>query len=341
MNRLKPSHIIRCLFLLYTLIPGMLQAQRSSPREPVRIIFDTDMGPDYDDVGAIAILHALADSGNCTILATMASNKHQHIAAVLNVLNTYFNRPGLPIGVVSGDAVNIGASQKWDSMLVAKYPHTIKHNDQVPDATELYRKILANQPDKSVTIVTVGFFTNMANLLNSGPDKYSKLNGKALVEKKVAQLVSMAGRFDKEMGSFKEFNVVKDANGAKFTFDNWPTPILISGFEIGVGIHTGLPIVNSSLTNSPVKDVFALSIPLDPNDSKGRMSWDETAVLVAINGITPYFDTSSGVIIGKEDGSNNWDSKGSRDAYLVEKMPNIQLEKILNDLIMHQPISKK
>ena len=29
-----------------------------------KIIFDTDMGPDYDDVGAIAILHALADTRN-------------------------------------------------------------------------------------------------------------------------------------------------------------------------------------------------------------------------------------------------------------------------------------
>ena len=60
------------------------------------------MGPDYDDVGAIALLHALADSGNCTILATMASNKHPKVAAVLNVLNTYFNRPKITHWSCSG-----------------------------------------------------------------------------------------------------------------------------------------------------------------------------------------------------------------------------------------------
>nr|WP_214460457.1 nucleoside hydrolase [Flavihumibacter fluvii] len=299
------------------------------------------MGPDYDDVGAIAILHALADSGKCTILATMASNKHSRVAAVLDVLNTYFKRPNTPIGVVSGQAIDLPAPQKWDSILVSGYPHKIKTNSQVPDATNLYRKILAKQPDKSVTIVTVGFFTNMANLLASGPDKYSKLNGKALVEKKVSRLVCMAGRFDHEMGVFKEFNVVKDAQSAKFTFDNWPTPILFSGFEIGAYIHTGLPIVNSAITKSPVKEVFAISIPLDPNDSKGRMSWDETAVLVAVKDYKEYYSIVEGAIIGKEDGSNGWDPKGSRDAYLVQKMPVEQMEKILNDLISHQPIVQK
>ena len=37
-----------------------------------KIIFDTDMVEDYDDVGAMAVLHAMADAGKCEILA-MAS----------------------------------------------------------------------------------------------------------------------------------------------------------------------------------------------------------------------------------------------------------------------------
>src|SRR5690349_6451649 len=131
------------------------KAQMKTAKQPVPVIFDTDMGPDYDDVGAISLLHALADSGHCTILATMASDKHSKVAAVLNVLNTYFNRPNIPIGVVRGAAIDMGAPQKWDSLLVAKYPHNISTNDEASDALQLYRKILAKQPDKSVTIVTV------------------------------------------------------------------------------------------------------------------------------------------------------------------------------------------
>ena len=196
-----------CLPLLLSL-GFMLALCYTSPAQPLKhkpvsIIFDTDIGPDYDDVGAIALLHAMADSGECKILATIASNKDPYIAAVLNVLNTYFKRPAIPIAVVKGEAVNEPSREKWDSMLVKNYPHTIKNNDEAEDALVLYRKLLAAQPDASVTIVTVGFLTNMANLLQSKPDQYSPLTGKELVQRKVKQLVSMAARFDRRDGKIQ------------------------------------------------------------------------------------------------------------------------------------------
>ncbi len=309
-------------------------------KQPVPIIFDTDIGPDYDDIGAITILHAMADNNECKILATIASNKHKRIAAVLDVMNTYFNRPEIPVGIVRGNAVDMEAPQKWDSLIVEKYPHDLKSNEQAEDALKLYRKTLAAQPDKSVTIVTVGFLTNMANLLQSKPDKFSPLSGKELVKKKVKLLVSMAGRFDEEMGKFQEFNVVKDSAASVTTFNKWPTTIIFSGFEIGVKILTGLPVANSNFTGSPVKDVFQMSIPLDPNDKNGRMSWDETAVLVAVRGYEKYFDVVKGKIISHINGSNGWDRNGKRDYYLVQKMPLPEIEKVLNDLMMHQPEKK-
>jgi inosine-uridine nucleoside N-ribohydrolase len=330
---------IKRVFLLL-LFPGFLYAQPAQTKKPVPIILDTDMGPDYDDVGAIAMLHAMADNNECRILATIASNKHKRVAATLSVLNTYFKRPNTPIGVVRGNAVDMGAPQKWDSLIIAGYPHTITSNEAAMDATELYRKILATQPDKSVTIVTVGFLTNMSNLLLSKPDKYSSLSGKALIQQKVKYLVSMAACFDKALPRFKEFNVMKDSASSKTTFDNWPTPIVFSGFEIGVKIHTGLPIVNSSIIHSPVKDVFAKSIPLDPNDKNGRMSWDETAVLVAVRGYQTYFNVVKGKIIYYANGSTGWDSNGDRDYYLVQKMEVEEMEKLLDELMMHEPAQK-
>ncbi|MEZ2335471.1 nucleoside hydrolase [Mucilaginibacter sp. RCC_168] len=325
--------------LLFAIMTGTFAFARQQPKN---IILDTDIGPDYDDVGAMAVLHALADKGECRILATIASNQYSNIAPVLSVLNTYFKRPGIPIGVVRGKAVNIPCAQKWDSLIVARYPHRIKDNNEAEDATILYRRILAAQPDQSVTIVTVGFMTNMANLLQSKPDKVSPLSGAALVKKKVRLMVNMAACFNREMGKFQEFNVEKDSVSSKITFDNWPSPIIFSGFEIGEKIHTGLPIVkNKSITNSPVKDVFQKSIPLDPNDSKGRMSWDETAVLVAVRGYERYFSVVKGKIICNSDGSNLWNKTGTRDRYLILKMPVPQIEAVLNTLIMHQPKTGK
>ena len=139
----------------------------ASAQEKVPLIFDTDMGPDYDDVGAIALLHALADSNQVNILATIASTKYPGVVPVLSIFNTYFNRASLPIGVPRGKAIEQRDVQHWSDTLIARYPHSLKSNDEANEAVEIYRKTLAARPDNSVTIVTVGFLTNLAGLLQS------------------------------------------------------------------------------------------------------------------------------------------------------------------------------
>ena len=311
------------------------QAQKNS--EPVPIIFDSDMGPDYDDVGAITLLHALADSGQAKILGTIASTKYDRVACVMNVFNTYFNRPNIPVAVPKGNASTLRDGQHWTDTLIAKYPHRIKSNNDVPDAPALYREILSKQPDHSVTIVTVGFLTNLSNLLLSKADKYSSLDGKELVRQKVKRLVCMAGRFP----SGSEFNVNQDAAASQNVFSNWPTNILFSGFEIGWKIKVGLPLNhNNAIDNSPVKDVFRISIPMSAEDSAGRMSWDETAVLVAVKGYEPFYHLEYGRIQVAADGSNTWSTEGKQHAHLVEAVSPEIVRAYINKLIMHQPMKK-
>ena len=174
------------LIFIFSLCHVLARAQSGfpSPQYPLHVIFDTDFGPDYDDVGAITLLHGFADSGYVKILATIASSGHKNAAAALSVFNTYFKRPDIPVGVVRGNAVELGDKQHWTDTVISRYPHKILTNGQAEDATTLYRKILASQPDHSVTIITVGFLTNLARLLETAPDEYSGLNGLGLIRKK-------------------------------------------------------------------------------------------------------------------------------------------------------------
>lgn len=334
---LNLKYVIMVKFILLNLFllaaTALVNAQ-SINLKPVAIIFDTDMGPDYDDVGAITLLHAFADSGRANILATIASTRYEGVAAVLSVLNTYFKRPNLPIGVPKANAVTKRDWQHWSDTLIANYPHEIKTNEETPDAVELYRKTLARQPDNSVTIVTVGFLTNISNLMKSGPDKHSSLTGQSLINKKVKKLVCMAGKFP----SGKEFNIDEDAEAAKFVFQHLQRPVIFSGFEIGQKIKTGLPLTGSNtITNSPVKDVFSLCLPMAKEDNLGRMSWDETAVLVAVAGYKPFYKLKPGTIKIAADGSNTWDDKGKNHYYLVEVQSPIKVQNVINSLMMHQP----
>jgi inosine-uridine nucleoside N-ribohydrolase len=307
---------------------------RHDTNKPVSVIFDSDIGPDYDDVGAITILHVLEQKGEARILATIASNKYEGIAAILNIFNTYFHRPEIPIGVPKGNAVSMRDSQHWTDTLLKKYPHAIKFNREVPGAVTLYRKVLAAQPDHSVTIVTVGFLTNIAGLLTSKGDSISPLTGEELIREKVKLLVSMAGKYP----SGKEFNIYNDTKSSKEALEHWPTKVIFSGFEIGEKIKTGLPLVkDKNIQHDPAKDVFSLCIPMAAADSAGRMSWDETAVLVAVRGYKPYFDIHPGRIRIAADGSDTWDDKGKGEYYLVAREPASVVARTINRLMMQEP----
>ncbi|HLA58452.1 MAG TPA: nucleoside hydrolase [Puia sp.] len=311
------------------------QSEFPAPQRPMHVIFDTDFGPDYDDVGAITLLHGFADSGFIKILATIASSNHKNAAAAIDVFNTYFNRPEIPIGVVRGNAVELGDKQHWTDSVISRYPHKIRSNEEADDALNLYRKILASQPDRSVTIITVGFLTNLANLLGSGPDRYSTLNGADLIRKKVIGLVCMAGRFP----SGREFNLDQDAGSSKKVLEAWPGPVLFSGFEIGQKIKTGLPLIHDNkIQHSPVKDVFTICIPMAAEDSAGRMSWDETAVFVAVQGWRNYYDLQSGDCLINSDGSDEWINRDGMKARLIEKKSPQEMATIINQLLMHQPV---
>ena len=77
----------------------------SCSEQPVMVILDTDISTDVDDVGAVAVLHSLADRGEARILGMMISSGDPWSASCLSALNTFFNRPHIPIGVVKGKSV--------------------------------------------------------------------------------------------------------------------------------------------------------------------------------------------------------------------------------------------
>jgi inosine-uridine nucleoside N-ribohydrolase len=330
---MKLSIIFLSIFFIF--FAGCSNQPKENNSVPVKIIFDTDLGPDYDDVGALAFLHAMADSGKAEILATVASNKQELVAPSIDVINTYFGRPGLSIGAPKTKGVSLGSSQHWADSIVAKYPHKTFSTSEAEDAVSVYRRILSSQSDNSVTIVTVGFLTNLSNLLMSQPDNISPLTGKELINKKVKQLVSMAGKFPEG----REFNIHMDATASKNVYDNWPGVIIFTGFEIGWEIRTGLRLISSKVINSPVKDVFRISIPLSEEDKNGRMSWDETAVLIGVYGTEGFFDTVRGKIIINPDGSNSWETDpNGKHYYVKQRMAVSQMSSFIEDRMMHVPL---
>lgn len=145
----------------------------------------------------------------------------------------------------------------------------------------------------------------------------------------------MAAGLDKDQ-RFHEFNVHIDAKASQKVFTEWNTPMLLSGFEIGEKVRTGIRLINNEeIRNSPVKDAYRVALTKDKN-TIGRNSWDQTAVLVAIKGIEPYFSYRKLNFEIKDDGTNVL-IPGDKIMYLTEKMPTAEVTTIIEEYMMHQP----
>ena len=68
--------------------------------EPVRIIFDTDLGNDIDDALALGMIHSLETRGACNLLAVTTTKDHPLSAALIDAINTFYGIPDVPVGAV-------------------------------------------------------------------------------------------------------------------------------------------------------------------------------------------------------------------------------------------------
>ena len=342
--------------------------------EPVRIIFDTDMICDFDDVGALACLHALADAGECEILATVSSTRGNASVGAIQVINAYYGRAHLPVGAPKGKCVLgawPGAKEKVDPAaplgerpaegdgghykyrkLIRDWPEAVTYPDadDAPDATSVYRRALASAPDRSVVVCSVGFLTNLRRLLETPPDDLSPLDGKALVARKVVRWVAMACSYPDGL----EYNAEQDAESTRIALAEWPTPIVFSDFQYGYDVYAGRAVADLPGHN-PVRDVFEGQLPsraevaADPAKWRracygagGRSAWDETAVLAAVRGIEPYFNVRRGAyrIVGPK-GEDEWvpDEENGSHLRLTEKVSKAEIGRILDDLMCRPPQS--
>jgi inosine-uridine nucleoside N-ribohydrolase len=314
--------------------------------EPVKIIMDVDMAEDVDDAGAVAVLHALADRGEAQILGFMVSSKNEWTVPCLDAINTWYGRADLPIGYQHSyqygyknpNDPNRETSSKYVEAVAKSFPHRLQRSSDAPDAAKLCRKLLAAQPDHSVTIVSVGFLSNLRDLLDSPPDESSPLDGEALVKQKVKQWVCMGGKFPggKFPNDGGEYNLMCDTAASVRAVNDWPTPVVFSGFEIGSRIKTGSRLRDTSEKN-PVRACYEHYNGLNP-----RESWDETAVLYAVRGPQDYWDLSApGFCLMHARvpfGYNQWiPAEDGPDRCLVAKKPPAEMSKIIEDLMIQPP----
>ena len=194
--------------------------------------------------------------------------------------------PNVPIGTLkdpgfltqSGYAKHM--AQHWPNRYAAGAA-------DVPDAVVLFRQVISQQPDNSVVLASIGPLRNVAHFLQSKPDGNSPLTGRELIAKKVKFLSAMAGLFNYSRefnpntnAAWAEWNVLQDIPAARYVVKHWPTPIMFSGYEIGLPITVDNLVVKAS-PDSP--QGYCL------RTNSGRPAWDQTSILYGVRGLADYW----------------------------------------------------
>ncbi|MFG0332919.1 MAG: nucleoside hydrolase [Maioricimonas sp. JB049] len=314
--------------------------------EPVRIIFDTDITGDVDDVLALAMLHTLADRRECELLAVTISKINPLTAPFVDAVNTFYGRPDIPIGVPQ-------EAQRRDSKYLKliearddgqlRYPHDLTSNEDAPDAVDLIRKTLAAQPDHSVVLVQVGIAPNLARLIATKGDRWSELDGPALIRKKVKLLSVMAGAFEPIRGNdrYLEANVINGIPAMQKLAADWPDeiPVIWSGFEVGIAVAYPRISVHRDFDYVP-HHIVKESYLLHSGPNHDRPTWDLTSVLYAVHPDRGYFDLSEpGNVAVDDDGFLHFTPSGNgRDRYLVmSDAQKVRVREALTMLVSQPP----
>ena len=256
--------------------------------ERMNIIFETDMGNDVDDALALDMLYKYNRQGRINLMAIMLNKEGEFPPRYIDLLNTWYGQKRIPIGLSPRSGQSIVAGTNYTQVVCEEtdengkplYKRSIKDYGRLLPAATLYRKLLSQAEDASVTIVSVGFSTNLALLLDTKADEYSPLSGRELIEKKVKRLVAMAGHM--ENPKYAEYNVVNDVAACQRVFAEWPTPIVISPFELGLQVRYPAQSIEHDFTwtrHHPIVDSYKAYL----EKMEDRPTWDLTAVLYAVD----------------------------------------------------------
>ncbi len=266
---------------------------------PTKLIVDTDIFSDADDVTALATAFGLQRLGEAQVIAVGVNTRTSRPAVSTDswrcaaAVMQWYGAGRVPLGTSmpnNGTGVNTPDFVRPCAALASPTTPT-------PDtAVNVYRRALAAQPDGSVVFVATGYLSNLSALLDSAADANSPLSGRALVAQKVSKLVAMGGGYPNWPG---ENNLRGAWTAAQNVAANWTSPIVWAGYEVGDPVHTGQTISTVHPVSSPVRVAYEAFV----RPGNWIYSYDLVAVYHAVRPNDPQLTLSG-------PGRNSVDSNG-------------------------------
>ena len=292
----------------------------------MRIIFDTDIGNDCDDAGALSIMYNLKEKYDFDVSMIGSSTSYIEGAYSIGLINEYYNQKCLIGQNTVGGWPSNNATNLYTHELCKM--HSNYKTDEVFDYVRQMRKAYTSS-EENVTLIIVGPFNAINLFLNSGPDDISSMTGKELINFKTEHVYVMGGKFTEEEIWFansivvSEWNIKCDIKSAQNFLRQVEVPITFLPFECGLYL-TGENLIKDK--NNPVYECYKIY-------SDGlRFSWDPATVYYAITKDTcAFIESPKGIISIDDNGVTTYipDSNG-KHTYLKCNNTNEKLKEIIN-----------
>ncbi len=317
-----------------------------------KVILDTDMGSDCDDVGALALLHEYANQDKTEILGVIySSGAIPYGVGIIDAINRYYNHSTIPIGAnydeTFGDPVDKMKAQLLAIDTLAFHNKYISNRD-VREQTFLNRKLLTAQDNNSVTYITIGHTKGLYDLITSKPDSISNLSGVELVHQKIKKWVALGAlkSSHKEIDYYtKDWNFFSNGTAVytKHLLEHFKKPIYF--VDGGANVMTGKSLQNTSKGNIVRTAYKEWLWNVEKKTLKDqRPSWDLVTVYFAIEGTGAYFEIlDKGYLDFDIDKGCKWirsDSATNQKFVIQKENTDIDFSNYLNKMIAKRGLKK-
>ena len=298
------------------------------------------MGSSIDGALALALLYGFDGKNEARVISVSVSRANLSSAAYCEAVGRFYAGAvnggfggvgrSLPVGLADD-----GKTKEETPMLsvpLAKmtpegkplYGHGIHKLNDTAEVSALIRNAFTSQYDQNSIAILAGPATNLAKTL-------SVAGFKELVSRK-CRFLAMTGGTD----------IKVDIAAARKLFAEWPTPIVVSGSEIG----EALPFPASSIEKDfawspahPVVDAYKAFKPMPYDAPTGDMS----TVLYAVHSQDGYFKLSDpGTITVLDDGSTKFTpSAQGRHRYLIlDPAQKERIIKVYTEVASAKPVPR-
>jgi len=293
------------------------------------VIIDTDLSRWWDDVTAIGLANVLEQQGAANVVGIMSDVRNPVAVAAIDAIDTAYGHADIPLGAVGHSDADT-AQHGYSDVLARRLPHSVRGSADVPEAVDLYRQLPARQPDGSVTIVSLGAYTNLAGLQASP-------TGRALVVAKVKRLVIMDGLFPGGLGPVTnqklDLAAASTVVAGSRNVAPWPTPIAwVDGLD-GISTRVGGTLCAKTPSDNPMRIAYEALFKCGPVEDG---DWDAPALLFALGDVQNVFSVlgRGGAAVINRKGGLSWQATSPRhhDVYVHlvdQKTLNQRIERLL------------